>query len=141
MAILPRVNNGAEAYRGLPPGVLDCRVEDRGDVMGSVDVRVVGLASGIMVPYAVTGKVGPIRPVDSGRAFDTVGAIPAGGTLSIRLTPDVKAPTGELASLAPPLLEVVSTHRDRSQRSTRAESATRIDSIHNAATMREWAVV
>lgn len=69
---------------GIPPGVLDATVEDRGDVMGSVDVRAVGLTSGIKVPYAVTGNPGgePVvfvhAYVESWRYFEVVmGLLPA----------------------------------------------------------------
>ncbi len=84
-------------------------------------------------------RLGAPRQIAAGEwAVDLHGSIPAGESVRIAVRVDAKAPTGPLPGFRTPVVDARALTADRAQWVTGGESSTRIDSIIDDASAREW---
>jgi hypothetical protein len=89
----------------------------------------------VLEPKGVTAS--RMKEVDRGWEFTLTGSLKAGTGAFVALDFEVPTLPGELPDIAHPRVEVFAPQHDPAQRSTRTETATRLDSVVNAAMARD----
>jgi hypothetical protein len=139
-----------DRYLALYPGLVTVLSTGPAPVPSGTSVRV-ALDRQVFAAVSVSGARGSAGQAFAGTAGPgraTAGfvvgtwtskvAIPAGSRVSLSIDAEVRRLSGPLAVLQPPLVDLVTGSRSRTQRLTGQESLTRGDSIYSPATLQEF---